>query len=65
MYFLILPPREVWHQDVRKFVLYGPGANVVGVLYLDALARPGKRMSSAQFTLRGSHPRPQPTPCWQ
>jgi len=44
---------EVWHPSVQKFTLRD-GDKVLGILYLDPFARPGKVVQSAQFTLQGS-----------
>lgn len=46
-------PGEVWHPSVQKYTLQEAGV-ILGVLYLDPFARPGKAVNSAQFTLQGS-----------
>ncbi|CAD7938142.1 unnamed protein product [Amoebophrya sp. A25] len=49
------PKLEVWHPTVRKWTLESKnGAELLGVLYVDALPRQNKRVQSAQFTLQGS-----------
>lgn len=43
---------ELWAPGVRKFVAEHPEGGVLGVVYLDLMARPNKFPGAAHFTLR-------------
>lgn len=50
---------ELWHPSVRKYVLRRQrDATLLGVLYLDLFARPGKAGHPALYTIRGGFENP-------
>ena len=47
-------PGEVWHPDVRKVEVVDEDAGVIGWIYMDLFARPGKPSGAAHYTVRCS-----------
>lgn len=52
-------PGETWHPDVRFYALRDPDGSLVGRLYLDLFARPGKRGGAWMDECRGRRVTPE------
>ncbi|KAI0361429.1 mitochondrial intermediate peptidase [Trametes cingulata] len=47
-------PGEIWHSDVRKLEVFDEELGVLGWIYADLFARPGKPGGAAHYTVRCS-----------